>query len=130
MKAEDGYYGATTGEIHITTGASGFVGVQLRQGLQEHLNLAQMYRSGLTIPRIVLRTGLSSATIWKHLRREGVPIRARGHRGNGVCLEPDCGRKCGMARRCKLHAKMRNAELNLEAARTYKEKKRKRRKPR
>lgn len=118
MSRDPGYYGATAGELHVVTGYSGYVGVQLEQGAQA-LNLAQMYRSGLTVTRISARTGLAPGTVWRILKREGVKIRARGHRGNGFCIYPECGKACGKSRRCPIHRKIRNAELNREAVAAY-----------
>lgn len=40
-------------------------------------DIVTLYEAGWTVPMIAALTGLSAATVWRALRRAGVPIRGR-----------------------------------------------------
>jgi transcriptional regulator of acetoin/glycerol metabolism len=54
--------------------------VRRRDDVPEGL-VRDLYRDGLSIDEIAARTGLHRITVWKRLRRAGVPMRPRGNSG-------------------------------------------------
>jgi hypothetical protein len=74
--------------------------------------IQRLYATGLGAPAIAQRIGnIGQSTIWRILHRSGIAVRQRGSKGVR-CV--DCGQATQGARRCPLHVRMRNAEMNLE----------------
>lgn len=146
MNPDDGYYGYTEGELRVTTGADGTVGVQLEQTTKPRpkrkvspwrawdrtqpvaesvvKHVVRMYRDARTMKQIGAQTGYSPTNIYRILKKAGEPTRPQGTKGTGRCV--DCDAKCGMNKRCKIHRKVRYAELNLEAVYRMRGKRKKR----
>lgn len=81
------------------------------------MTLADLYNRGWSIERIAREAnlGLSIGSIRRRLIQAGIKLRHPAARGIR-CV--DCEKKIERGRRCKLHRKIRHAQLNREFNRT------------